>query len=152
MEHLSFDIFSPADLAYLRDAVMQALPTAPRPPTMGDADDIPWSWLRDMLATPPAEVAALLNVPARKPPKRPAPTHTRLSTAERYESYIGERYGLLTITGYGGTQGEGPNRKHLVEARCDCGEVWRGQRPALVAGYSKSCGCLTGRGRPRSTR
>lgn len=63
MEHLTFTLFTAADLAYLREAAMHKLPSAPRPPTMGADKDIPWGWLRDVLATPPAEVAALLNEP-----------------------------------------------------------------------------------------
>ena len=150
MEHLAFDIFTRADLAYLREAVMHKLPSAPRPPTMGADEDIPWAFLREALAAPPAEVAALLNIPAAKPRrKRRDPKYTRQTTMEKYQSYIGERYGLLTITGYGGTSDSGPSRRHLVEVTCDCGTVFRAQRPALVAGLAKSCGCLTGRGRPR---
>lgn len=138
MEHLAFDLFTRADLAYLAEAATCGLPSAPRPPTLGD--DISWAELRALLAAPPAEVCALLNVPTVRAPK-PEPDAPRMGLIERYESYAGEVYGMLTITGYGGEQRAASGVRYLVEALCQCGNVWRGQRYQLVSGRTTSCGC-----------
>jgi len=56
----------------------------------------------------------------------------------------GERYGLLTVVKRAG-RSQNPNwEKRLTTwlCRCDCGGEKIASRPALLGGYTRSCGCL----------
>ena len=52
------------------------------------------------------------------------------------EDSIGERFGLLVVTGL--LSGLGKKR---VKAQCDCGNTWEGTLNTLRRGNTKSCGC-----------
>lgn len=51
-----------------------------------------------------------------------------------------EKYGRLKIIGYSGNKSEDGHK--LINAICDCGNIWEGRKTSLVLGYTRSCGCL----------
>lgn len=55
-----------------------------------------------------------------------------------YRDYIGKKYGLLLVTGYGGIQAE----KTCVTVKCDCGSLLVVRLSNLKSGMSTSCGCI----------
>jgi hypothetical protein len=59
--------------------------------------------------------------------------------AENYQSVTGRRFGRLVVTG---ETGQRRNNSRLLECRCDCGGTVVTTRACLVAGDTRSCGCL----------
>lgn len=70
-----------------------------------------------------------------------------MDKSERYLPEVGKSYGKLTVSGVlhsSEWRSFMPNAKYLrpvVEARCECGGVWRGKLNALKTGNTTSCGC-----------
>lgn len=60
----------------------------------------------------------------------------------------GQRFGRLTVVSYYGTA---KNRNTLWVCRCDCGQASVVNRTNLIAGITKSCGCLAKEKMPRFT-
>lgn len=60
------------------------------------------------------------------------------------KNYDGKKFGRLTVLHQSGYDNSGRNRVFLCE--CECGEYKRVVLSALVAGLTKSCGCLNREG------
>lgn len=56
----------------------------------------------------------------------------------RIQDLTGQRFGRLTVTGYGGRKGT----NHVWLCRCDCGGDKLAQAGNMRAGLTQSCGCL----------
>lgn len=54
----------------------------------------------------------------------------------------GQRFGKLTVIGYGGKRHRGKTPPQTWICRCDCGNIRRVDAGNLRAGFSKSCGCV----------
>lgn len=54
------------------------------------------------------------------------------------KDYVGQRFGMLTVTAYAGKQ----DGMHRWKCRCDCGQETVVGQTLLQSGKTKSCGCL----------
>lgn len=61
---------------------------------------------------------------------------------EDRNSYVGRRYGLLTVTENVGRVLYGRNWQSFLKCRCDCGRETILPAAALLQGNSRSCGCM----------
>jgi len=61
------------------------------------------------------------------------------------EDIIGQKFGKLVVLARLKTRGI---KNSVYECKCDCGNVSQVNRPSLIQGQTKSCGCL----QPESTR
>ena len=74
--------------------------------------------------------------------------HTRSQkelSEKKYEKYIGQRFGRLVVLSV--VPEIRSRRNVLLQCVCDCGNLKRVAAPDLLAGKTKSCGCLRRDGR-----
>lgn len=59
-----------------------------------------------------------------------------------YDSFIGQTFGYLTITGFGGLRKRQDGRNRVVANwKCKCGKIGMGTFTDIKIGHTKSCGC-----------
>ena len=68
---------------------------------------------------------------------------------EDRSSYVGRRYGLLTVTENVGRVLYGRNWQSFLRCRCDCGRETTVPASALLQGNTRSCGCMLPSGKHR---
>ena len=56
---------------------------------------------------------------------------------EKYDSFIGQRFGKLTIVSYDDSCGE-----TVFTCKCDCGNETTSDLYSITSGHKKSCGCI----------
>ena len=61
---------------------------------------------------------------------------------DRGKDLVGERFGKLLVTGIGSTVTRSGRRYPCFVCKCDCDEICEVSRGNLVAGHTRSCGCL----------
>ena len=66
-----------------------------------------------------------------------------VSNAVDYESYIGKKFGRLTVQEVSKkTTPDGRREKFYLTCICDCGNEYIGEASNIRTGHTKSCGCL----------